>query len=30
MQDYVKEFTFLLLDIKGMPKEKKLFNFPSR
>ena len=27
MRDYVKEFSFLMLDIKNMSEEDKLFNF---
>ena len=30
MGDYVKEFSSLMLDIKNMSKEDKLFNFVSR
>ena len=30
MRDYVKEFSPLMLDIKNMSKEDKLFNFTFR
>ena len=30
VKDYVKEFSSLMLDIKNMSKEDKLFNFMSR
>ena len=30
MREYVKEFNSLMLDIKNMSEEDKLFNFVSR
>lgn len=30
LRDYIKEFSSLMLDIKNMPKEEKLFNFFCR
>ena len=30
VRDYVKEFSFLMLDVKNMSEDDKLFNFFSR